>query len=134
MRSDSSPHRRTRPLRRWTAFILLLGVAVFSVEPGIGALRDGDVHHESGAVAAVHAVLGHFDQAHHNDDAPPTRSAPVGGHRHGTLNDHCTHQHSVVPAAALAVAPDPLPERQPLSVPPVHPAGSSADFFHPPRA
>ncbi len=113
--------------------MLLLCVAAFTVEPGIGALRDGEVHHESAATAATHAVLGDFGHAHH-DRTPPSQSAPGSGHQHGTLNDHCTHQHSVVPATALALAPDPLPERQPLSISPGHPGSPSADFFHPPRA
>ena len=135
MRSGSRSVSRsaTSPFRRWTASVLLLCVAAFAVEPGIGAIRDGEVNHESAATAATHAALGDFSHAHH-DRTPPSQSAPGTGHQHGTLNDHCTHQHSVVPAAALAVAPDPRPERQPLSVSPVHPAGSSADFFHPPRA
>lgn len=120
-------------MRRLIGLVVLFSVAVFSAEPGIGALRDAAVHHEDGAAALAHAVQG--DLGHHLDDGGPGgRHSPGTGHQHGTLNDHCTHQHSVVPGSAVALATD-LPRAQPpLPIFPVRIGGPTADFFHPPRA
>ena len=63
----------------------------------MGLLRDGSVHHESSAAAAVHHETSRGDHGHEDSG---TGAKHGSGHQHGTSSDHCTHAHGVgLPAA-----------------------------------
>ena len=120
-------------VRRLVAFLMLLAVFGSSVESLLGALRDGQVHHETAATAAAHALKAQGDHGH--EDAGSLPDHPDGGrHEHGTSADHCTHQHGTALPAVFAFSlpvgtlSDPLPE------PPVHTGRLARALFHPPRA
>lgn len=118
-------------LKRLTALLLLAAVLAYSAEAVLGALRDGEVHHESFAAAASHAGHGQGDHGH--EDGP--LGHPHGpGHQHGTSADHCTHQHTATPSGGLV--PTLLAERGgDLPPEPADLLGRSlAAPFRPPRA
>ncbi|MQA91855.1 MAG: hypothetical protein GEU90_16805 [Gemmatimonas sp.] len=74
-------------LRRLAAVLMLLTIAFSQMETVMGVLRDGKVHHDSAATAALHALNGQGEHGHED-------GAPHGPkHEHGTPADHCTHQH-----------------------------------------
>ena len=85
-------------LQRLAALLMLLAITFSSAETVMGLLRDGAVHHESNATAAVHAVADHGDHGH--EDAAQVGAEHEHGpeHEHGTPSDHCTHQHGTVTA------------------------------------
>lgn len=119
-------------LRRLVALALILAVSAMQAESVFGALRDGQVHHESGAQAFSHAQGSHGDHGH--EDGPLSHQHG-GEHQHGTAADHCTHQHSTaVPAGALALVYTPIHYVAPFSEPPAPVGGTLAAPFHPPRA
>ena len=69
------------------ALLMLFTIAFSQTETVMGLLRDGVVHHESAAAAAVHALAAEGEHGHED-------GAPHGpNHEHGTPADHCTHQH-----------------------------------------
>lgn len=73
--------------RRLVTSFVLLAVAFSSAEAVFGELRDGKVHHESRAEAALHDHGPDGEHGHQYD-------SPHGPeHQHGTSSDHCTHQH-----------------------------------------
>jgi hypothetical protein len=120
-------------LKRLFAILLLFSVPALSAESVGGELRDGRVHHEPAANAALHAAWSQGDHGH--EDGGPLSHHHGGGHLHGTGADHCTHQHGAgVPHLAFA---EPLPERE-AGVLPAEPAAPAALFlgapFRPPRA
>ena len=119
-------------LRRLIAFALVLAVSAMQAESVLGALRDGQVHHESGAQALSHAQSSQGDHGH--EDGP--LSHQHGGlHQHGTAADHCTHQHgTAVPAAALALQYPAVHYIAPLTSQPAPAGDTLAAPFHPPRA
>ena len=119
-------------LRRFVAFALVFAVSAMQAESVFGALRDGEVHHESGAQALSHSSGSHGDHGH--EDGPLSHQHG-DQHQHGTAADHCTHQHSTAaPAAALALAYPPVQYVAPLTPPPAPAGGTLAAPFHPPRA
>lgn len=80
-------------------FSFLLGGVV---EPSVGLLRDGVVHHESMATAYSHQQR--VEQVGHGHEEAGSSTVPQSDapdHEHGTGSDHCTHVHS--PAVASAV-------------------------------
>lgn len=89
-------------MRRPLALALLILTSAASVEAVVGVTRDGEVHHESPAVAATHAQRPSGDHGH-EDGAPSGEHSHDEGHEHGTSTDHCTHVHSV----ALLTSPPP---------------------------
>ncbi len=119
-------------LRRIIAALALLTFFGSGAEAVEGMLRDGEVHHGSGAQAAAHAGAG---GEHGHEDGPlSSHSEHDDGHQHGTSTDHCTHQHGT----ALPPGEDPAPRISPAValVPdaPGRPARISTTLFHPPRA
>lgn len=91
---------RRRVVRR-TAFLLLAAIMGFTVEPVMGVVRDGEVHHETAVEAATHSGLLHADHAHEQGDSPATGDTQ-GDHEHGSNADHCTHSHGVAHPAMLS--------------------------------
>jgi hypothetical protein len=124
-------------LRRFVALILLLVVSAFQAEAGIGAMRDGDVHHESLMAAMSHQSSGGF---HGHEDAPVpghapgSPQAPGGQHHHGTTGDHCTHQHLVAPVSSLALTFSSALSSQAVWSDTGHFDRVPRTLFHPPRA
>lgn len=119
-------------LRRIVAALALLTFFGSGAEAVEGMLRDGEVHHESGALAAAHAGLG---GEHGHEDGPLSDHSEHGtGHQHGTNTDHCTHQHGT----ALPAGQNPAPRlcAEVLLVPdaPGRLVRISTTLFHPPRA
>jgi hypothetical protein len=86
-------------LHRCAALLMLLTLTFSNAETVFGVLRDGTVHHESAASAAVHSSLRHGEHGH--EDAGQGNSEQEHGpkHEHGTSADHCTHQHGNLTAA-----------------------------------
>lgn len=95
---------RTRVIRK-SAFVSLLLAAImgFTVEPVVGVVRDGGVHHETAVEAAAHSSLASADHAHEHNESSET-PAPDGtetSHEHGSNADHCTHSHGIAYPAVL---------------------------------
>lgn len=119
-------------LRRTVAALALLTFFGSSAEAVEGMLRDGEVHHESGAQAAAHAGSG---GEHGHEDGPLSDHSEHGsGHEHGTSSDHCTHQHGTALPAGQNPAPRMSAEVTLVPDAPGHPARISTTLFHPPRA
>ncbi|MEW5926043.1 MAG: hypothetical protein AB1941_01015 [Gemmatimonadota bacterium] len=121
-------------MRRLLALLLLLLTAGSALESVLGELRDGEVHHESGALAALHGVDARGDHGH-EDGSLPGNHRHSRGHEHGTNSDHCTHQHGT----AMLVTPfEPLFSGLVQEIPPASrsrgPHGTPTPLFHPPRA
>lgn len=125
------------PLRRLVALVMLLALTASALESVLGVLRDGEVHHESRAAAAVHDFHASGDHGHEDRSASghPDGSHPHGpGHHHGTAADHCTHHHGTPLPASVAfhligrTLPLPSFESQ------VRTDGLSTSLFRPPRA
>lgn len=74
-------------------FALVLSVGSF-LEPALGLLRDGAIHHEGSAAALVHSAGG-GEHGHEDTGAPAGDHDQQGPHRHGTAADHCTHVHNL---------------------------------------
>src|SRR5690606_29270301 len=86
-------------LRRLFALFMLVMVTAAQAETVVGQLRDGAVHHESMAIAAVHAANHHGEHGHED-------SVDQGAdHEHGTPSDHCTHQHGSLFTSERPVLP-----------------------------
>jgi hypothetical protein len=119
-------------LRRFIALALLVGYLASSAEAVLGVVRDGSVHHESMAAAAIHQGEHHGEHGHEDPGVGAEHDAE---HQHGTSSDHCTHAHGMsLPAfcafsvqAALATAAEPTP---PLMESGVY----AAVRFRPPKA
>jgi len=71
---------------------LLMGYGASIGEAATGVLRDGLVHHESSADAAVHQETSRGDHGHEDRRAGAEHGSE---HQHGTSGDHCTHAHSM---------------------------------------
>lgn len=80
-------------LHRLTALLMLLTLAFSNVETVLGVLRDGEVHHESSAVAAGHAMQAQGEHGHEDGRTQGPEHEHGPQHEHGTPADHCTHQH-----------------------------------------
>lgn len=119
-------------LRPYIALALLVGYLASSAEAVLGVVRDGTVHHESAAAAAVHQGASHGEHGHEDPGAGAEHGSE---HQHGTSGDHCTHAHGVsLPAicaftvrAAIAAATEPSP---PLLESGVY----AVSHFRPPKA
>ena len=120
------------PLRRFIALALLVGYLASSAEAVLGVVRDGSVHHESTAAAAIHQ--GEHDGEHGHED-PGVGAEHDAEHQHGTSSDHCTHAHGMSLPAFCA-----LPVQVPLATaaeptPPLLETGVyAAVHFRPPKA
>lgn len=118
--------------RRLIGFVLVLAVSAMQAESVFGALRDGQVHHESLAQALSHSLV---SQGEHGHEDGPISHQHGSQHQHGTTADHCTHQHGAsAPAAALALVYPPAQYVAPSLNPPALAGGTIAAPFHPPRA
>ena len=121
-------------LRPLMALALLASFATSSLEAVAGLVRDGEVHHESTATAAVHAVESTGEHGHEGaQEGFGEEHGP--DHEHGTGSDHCTHAHgnalAPTPAAPAWAGPGVVIPTPPSRVPP------GPDFrplLHPPRA
>ena len=92
---------------------MLLLLTASNVETVLGVLRDGEVHHESSATAAAHAMQGQGEHGH--EDGRPQGPEHEHGpqHEHGTPADHCTHQHgnlTTTQAPTLAILAFTIPQ------------------------
>ncbi|HEX8431563.1 MAG TPA: hypothetical protein VF625_09755 [Longimicrobium sp.] len=136
-----APALRPRALSSWgagallrplVAMFVLLSILGSNVEAVEGMLRDGEVHHEPGALAAAHSGAG---GEHGHEDGPLSdHSKHGGGHQHGTGADHCTHQHGTALPLSQTPAPQVPAEIAPLPDATGRPAWISTTLFHPPRA
>lgn len=101
-----------------SALLMLVGLLVGSnLEPIVGALRDGVVHHESLVAAGAHqATTPGGEHGHEDGLLAGGRPSHGPGHQHGTAVDHCTHAHGVgapssvsveFAGAVVTVAPEP---------------------------
>jgi hypothetical protein len=84
---------RRRVVRR-AAFVLLLAIMGFTLEPVVGVVRDGEVHHETAAEAATHSGLATAGHAHEQNDSQTSEDSE-SDHEHGSNADHCTHSHGI---------------------------------------
>jgi hypothetical protein len=122
---------RARRLRSWVGLALLMGYGASLGEAATGVLRDGSVHHESSADAAIHQETSRGDHGHEDPGAGAEHGS---GHQHGTSGDHCTHTHSMgLPTHfAFGVVGDVLVTELTNSR---SPAGEADSFhFRPPKA
>ncbi len=88
-----------KALRGLVSFILLITLPGYYLEPEMGEVRDGAVHHESTSEAMSHSVSHSGEHGHEAfGKAPGTDFGP--GHQHGTGADHCTHVHGPAMAGA----------------------------------
>lgn len=95
-------------VRSLMALVLLVSFATSSLEAVSGVVRDGEVHHETAATAAVHAMQSAGEHGH--ESAQEGLDQEHGSdHQHGTGSDHCTHTHGTPltpsPTAFACVAP-----------------------------
>jgi len=90
------------------ALVAFLALAIGSqLEPILGALRDGVVHHESVAQADMHRAADVFGDHGHEDGAARSSEHRHGAqHEHGSGTDHCTHAHGAGLPAAVEPAVD----------------------------
>ena len=114
---------------------MLLTLTFSNVETVLGVLRDGEVHHESAAAAATHALQTQGEHGH--EDGRPAGPEHEHGpqHEHGTAADHCTHQHgnlTAPQAPALQVLAVSIP--QPFLEPFLWLDRFSEPSFRPPQA
>ena len=93
---------RLRVISLLSVCLLLTGSVL---EPVVGALRDGEVHHESTVIANAHRLIdpdgthGHEDAAESDESAPDSRD-----HEHGSATDHCTHVHGAAIGSTSALS------------------------------
>jgi hypothetical protein len=84
---------------RARAFATAALLALFTgshIEPVVGVLRDGQVHHNSVTMAVLHQHGAPSGERGCQDGAAGPQQSPRGPqHEHGTATDHCTHPHSV---------------------------------------
>ena len=84
---------RRGPVRR-ISFVILAAITVFTLEPVMGVVRDGAVHHETSARAAAHSFLAGAGHAHGTIESD--RADDSGQrHEHGSSADHCSHAHGL---------------------------------------
>lgn len=95
----SAPHV-ARTLARLTIIVFTLGS---NVEPVLGLVRDGGVHHESPVAAVAHQAAG-GDHGHEDVSGPTTDPQHDLPHQHGTAADHCTHAHGAGLPTSIVVA------------------------------
>jgi len=116
-----------------TALAMLLATGFAAIEPVVGLLRDGEVHHENVAEAALHAASHAGDHGHeHSSETPDHRHGP--GHEHGTSADHCTHVHSLALFGAFALQICATESIFSFAEATLHTEAVSADLTRPPRA
>lgn len=118
-------------LRRLLSLLLLMTVFAYMAEPVLGVLRDGEVHHESGAVAAVHQ--GQHGVEHGHEDGPLSHEHGPD-HQHGTSADHCTHHHGATLTATFTLAVSSARQAALLPDAPHHALRFLSAPFRPPRA
>lgn len=90
-------------MKKLVSLALLLTLFWANAESQFGVLRDGAVHHESVATAAVHHETLHLNGDHgHERASSPTDSNGTPAHPHGSSTDHCTHHHDTGVLTSLA--------------------------------
>jgi hypothetical protein len=117
---------------RFLALVLLYATAVSLVEPVLGELRDGEIHHESAAAALTHAQFADGDHGHEDAGTPAHEHGRE--HRHGTSADHCTHQHGTAAPATVTLPFVLATAVHSATEPSVRIAWTPSLQFHPPRA
>lgn len=88
-----------RRLLRFAALGMLGATLISALEPVVGMVRDGDIHHESALMAAAHSRSG---VVQHSRKVVRDQSSDdqERGHGYGTAADHCTHAHGAFVATA----------------------------------
>lgn len=117
--------------RRLIALFLLIAVTGSAMESVMGVLRDGEIHHETEALAAQHASASAGEHGHEDVSAPSHQHG--GEHQHGTATDHCTHQHGTAAATSVAFALAADVSVRLSTEPSGHTDSSPTTLFHPPR-
>lgn len=93
------------PLRLLALAALVTLAFGSNVEPLVGTLRDGRVHHESSAAAIAHHSVAAGEHGHEDATGQPAHHQQHGPqHQHGTAADHCTHTHGLAMPAGNAAA------------------------------
>jgi len=116
-----------------TALAMLLATGFAALEPVIGLLRDGEVHHETVAEAALHAAGHTGDHGHGQSSETPDRPR-VPGQQHSTSPDHCTHHvHSAALFGAFAFEICAAESTFSFAEATLHTEAVSADLTRPPR-
>lgn len=83
-------------VRKAISALAVAAVTIASFEALAGETRDGEIHHEDVAQAAVHHDALHLRGNHgYEDSGSPTDRSHGPEHRHGTSADHCTHVHGI---------------------------------------
>jgi hypothetical protein len=128
MRSRANPSR----------LFALTAVAVLTfgsnVEPLLGVLRDGSIHHESSAAAVAHESSAPREHGHEDGSAQTPHQDHGPQHQHGTAADHCTHAHGLALAAEEAVGFTAILVTVESNDPTGHPTRSQQTHTPPPRA
>lgn len=96
-------HTRNTGTRCLTLLVLLTLAVGSNVEPLVGQLRDGTVHHESAAAAAAHRSAAPSEHGHEDGSGTSPQHQHGSQHQHGTSADHCTHAHGLALPTTLAV-------------------------------
>jgi hypothetical protein len=97
-------HRRIVRVKS-LALVALLGLASGSMlEPTVGVLRDGAVHHETAATAAAHGWVASGEHGHEDGARSPSQHQHGSRHQHGTAADHCTHAHGTAVASIVLLS------------------------------
>jgi hypothetical protein len=120
-----------------TALAMLLATGFAALEPVVGLLRDGELHHEAVAEAAQHASrqAGVPTGEHGHEPSSDTPDHPHGpGHQHGTSADHCTHVHSVALFAGFALEICAVESTFSFAEATLRTKAVSADLTRPPKA
>jgi len=113
---------------------MLSALALTSVEPVVGASRDGEVHDGAAVEAPLHAhsqVAGADGRAHEKGADPGPLN---GGHEHDSNVGHCSHAHG---PALLGAFTFEIPATETLLTfdePVPSPMSTPAALTHPPRA
>lgn len=127
--------RHSTRTRLWSVLTLLAFVVGGAVEPVLGQMWDGQVHHETASQASIHfSSSASGEHGHEDGGLTLSRQNHTPGHQHGTGGDHCTHVHGQGIATSISLELSP-------SLPPVYqqfqPAATSpgqSDIPPPPKA
>lgn len=123
-------------LRRYIALALLVGYFASSAEAVLGVVRDGSVHHESAAAAAIHQGEHQVEyRGEHGHEDSGVGAEHDAEHQHGTSSDHCTHAHGMsLPAFCAFAVPSPLAAAAEPTPPLLESGVYTALHFRPPKA
>ena len=113
---------------------MLSALALSSVEPVVGASRDGKVHDEAAVDAplAAHCQVNRPGDCAHEKGADP---GPLnGGHEHDSNVGHCSHAHGPALLGAFAFEIGATETLLTFDEPVPSPMSTPTALTHPPRA